>query len=291
MSAAGLNTHRNTIAGMRAPAPVPPSGGSGSGGLPPLDNIRHSSTHSAQRTYRPWTRQQCRVFQRSKSCLSLWAAHGYKGLWVTLTTAPGGDASSLGKHHAELLRRFERKFKYPGIEWWFIKTTEGNGVIHAFWVWKPRDGYRSRPFIVPSEWLSAEWLKIHGAYIVKPKRLHLHDKSAKGLSRYVVNQYVVNQETKSGECALAGMGWSWKRTFGFPVQRTWQHFKKTLINRPKPELYATWEKFLSGAAVMLAGVSWSMSALRASPSLLPLTPAQESAWWLAAYGPDSGRWL
>lgn len=274
-------------------APMPPQGGSGSGAPRPprLDIIPHSSTQSASRPYKQWSAQQCRVFHRAKSCLAVWSSHGYKALWITLTTANNGDASSLSKHHAELRRRFERRFNYPGMEYWHIKTVEGNGVIHAFWAWKPRNGYKQRPFICPNNWLSAEWKKIHGAYITKPRRLHLHGRSANGLSRYVVNQYVVNQETKAGECALAGMAWSWHKTFGFPVVRTWQHFKRSLIDRPKRELYLAWESFLAGNAVVLQGVSTTMAGLRLSPAPVAMSAAQQSAWWKAQYGPAASRWI
>ena len=292
--APSLNAQTGTTGAATGSGPMPPQGGSGSGSPRPprLDQIPHSSTPHARRPFKQWTAQQCRTFHRAKSCLGIWAYHGYKGLWVTLTTARGGSPNLLGKHHAELMRRFERRFNYPGLEYWYIKTTEGNGVIHAFWAWKPQPGYRQRPLIVPAEWLSAEWEKIHGAYITKAKRLYLDDSTSKGLSRYVVNQYVVNQTTKDGECALAGMAWSWHTTFGFPLVKTWQHFKRSFLDRPRVELYAAWESLLAGRTVHVAGVPLSLAVLRsASSAVLPMTPAQSLAWWQSHYGADAARWI
>ena len=77
-------------------------------------------------------------------------------VWVNLSSPVGTDQSKLTARHRELARRVESlvaPFEYLGV-----RTSEGNGVIHAVWVFTPRKGKRVR---VPSyQWLSARWSEV-----------------------------------------------------------------------------------------------------------------------------------
>ena len=227
---------------------------SGSGGLPSLDISGHSSAQQNTREWRPWDRQQKRVFHRSKTILTYWAEHGYTVAWVMLSSSPASDPEKLSRHHGELRRRIERVYGFKGIQFFQVKTTEGCGVIHCYWAWKAPDGYRGRPFIVPQSWLSSEWEKIHGASVVWISRLKLGGRSVSRVTRYVVTQYLVDQE-KGGVSCLDGMSWSWRRTFGFPLVQMWNVFKDTYSGSLRVGLYEKWSEFLAGTPVrLLAGI-------------------------------------
>jgi hypothetical protein len=167
-----------------------------------------------------------------------------------LSTAKGGDANKLSRHHAELRRRVERVYGFTGLQFFQVQTSEGNGVLHVYWAWKAPEGYRGRPFIIPQAWLSEQWEKIHGAPYVWISRLKLGGRSSRRVTRYVVTQYVVNQE-KEGQSCLVHMSWSWKRTFGFPLVKMWEAFKDTYTGPLRVGLFEKWQRFLGGVPVRL----------------------------------------
>lgn len=234
------------------PEEGPDSSGSGSGkpGLPSLDISGHSSAQRTRREWKPWDRQQKRVFHRSKSVLTYWQKNGFAISWVMLSSSPASDSAQLSRHHAELRRRVERRWGFTGLEFFQIKTTEGHGVLHIYWAWKAPAGYRGRPFIIPKAWLDSEWEKIHGAFVTWIARMKTGDKDVLRVTRYVVSQYLVDQE-KGGVSCLAGMSWSWRRTFGFPLVRMWSAFKDTYSGALKVGLYEKWGQFLGGMSVRL----------------------------------------
>lgn len=178
-----------------------------------------------------------------------------------LTTAVGGDASKLPKHHAALRRRAERVWGFKGMEHFQVRTSEGNGVLHIFWAWKAAPGFREKRFYVPKWWLSAEWEKLHGAPIVHIDKLTLSQGSVRDVSEYVVCQYVVNQK-KDNELALEGMSYSWRKTFGFPVVKVWKLFRETYAGVLRQGLIEKWGCFLCGETVMLIRGPCSMELLR-----------------------------
>jgi hypothetical protein len=49
-----------------------------------------------------WTRKQKRGYHRVRSLLWFWECHQFQVLWVTLSTAEGGDAEKLTYHHKQL---------------------------------------------------------------------------------------------------------------------------------------------------------------------------------------------
>jgi hypothetical protein len=188
-----------------------------------------------------------------------------------------------------------------------VETSEGHGVIHAIVAWRPRDGYRQRPFLIPKAWLHAEWEKIHGAWATSVEKVSMHAGSARGISRYIANQYLASQ-TKEGESALVRIAGSWRRTFGFSLGRAWSYFKRAFpvyltVRRDeavKPGFgtryraatqerlkrrYEAWTAFLAGRPVVVAGEVVTPA------HFLPETKPVVSDWWFENYGPQSRRWL
>ena len=76
-------------------------------------------------------------------------------LWVTLSTAEGGNADKLTYRHKQLRQRIERQLGYDGLEYYRVRTEEGHGDLHIFWAWRVPDGERPRRFLISQEWLSA----------------------------------------------------------------------------------------------------------------------------------------
>lgn len=249
---ATLSRESHTEGTRKSPAIMPPKGGSESGevGHPSLDISGHSSAQNNTRTWKPWDRQQKRVFHRSKSILSFWQQHNYTVSWFMLSSSPTSDSLLLSRHHSELRRRIERVWGFTGLEFFQVKTTEGHGVLHGYWAWKAPAGYRGRPFVIPQQWISEQWQQIHGASVVWIARMGMKDKDIARVTRYVVTQYLVNQEIEGASC-LDGMSWSWKRTFGFPLVQMWAAFKDTYTGNLRVGLYEKWTQFLGGMPVRL----------------------------------------
>jgi heme-degrading monooxygenase HmoA len=91
-----------------------------------------------------WTRKQKRGYHRVRSLLWFWECHQFQVLWVTLSTAEGGDAEKLTYHHKQLRQRIERQLGFQGLEYYQVRTEEGHGVLHIFWAWRVPDGERAR---------------------------------------------------------------------------------------------------------------------------------------------------
>jgi hypothetical protein len=151
-----------------------------------------------------WTRKQKRGYHRVRSLLWFWECHQFQVLWVTLSTAEGGDAEKLTYHHKQLRQRIERQLGFQGLEYYQVRTEEGHGVLHIFWAWRVPDGERARRFWISQEWLSSQWQALHGAPVVWIKAYQPSHRSRNRLSRYVISQYVQDQ------CGYVNMCWSWK---------------------------------------------------------------------------------
>jgi hypothetical protein len=207
-----------------------------------------------------WSRKQKRGYQRVRSLLYFWEAHRFQVLWVTLSTAPGGNAEKLTYHHKQLRQRIERHLGYKGLEYYQVRTEEGNGVLHVFWAWRVPDGQRGRQFWIAQEWLSAQWQALHGAPVVWIERYKPGRQSRHRVSRYVISQYVQDQS------GYVNMCWSWKRSLGFPISKMWEELRQQWSDRnayrrirgeieiPRLVLYRTWEDLLAGHAIVLNGV-------------------------------------
>jgi hypothetical protein len=183
------------------------------------------STH--QRAVGEWSRKQKRGYQRVRSLLWFWESHGFQTLWVTLSTAEGGQADKLTYHHEQLRQRIERHLGYKGLEYYQVRTEEGHGVLHIFWAWRPPSGERPRQFWISQAWLSAQWEALHGAPVVWIKAYKPGHRSRNRLSRYVISQYVQDQT------GYVNMCWSWKRSLGFPISSMWEEMRKQTALMPR----------------------------------------------------------
>jgi hypothetical protein len=206
--------------------PCPEGAEGGRGALPPaaLDNNSQGGPSSqgseAQGVLvhgkKVWSRRQKRGYQKVRSFLTVQEAKGNQAAFVTLTGAEGADVSRLRSDRKVLLKRVARHLGYVDIEVLSIQTDEGNGVLHELWGWHVRPGERSRRFYIPQKWLSKNWEEIHGAKIVVIKAYRYGDQSRRRLSRYLISQYLGDQ------CGYVNSTVSWKKTFGFPLRKTWE---------------------------------------------------------------------
>ncbi|HNK76274.1 MAG: hypothetical protein K1X60_00555 [Nitrospira sp.] len=188
-----------------------------------------------------------------------WEAHHFQVLWVTLSTAEGGQADKLTYHHKQLRQRIERQLGFRGLEYYQVRTEEGHGVLHIFWAWRVPDGERARRFWISQEWLSAQWEGLHGAPVVWIKAYQPGHRSRNRLSRYVISQYVQDQS------GYVNMCWSWKRSLGFPMSTLWEEMRNQWSSRnafrrirgeieiPRVVLFKTWEDLLAGHAIWFDG--------------------------------------
>jgi len=176
--------------------------------------------------------------------LCYWEGNGYQILRVDLTSANDSNSDNLRKNFRRLRRRVENVFKFDDIEDFVIETSEGNGVLHMVWAWKPKKGFRQRTFYIPHKWLKKEWEKIHGAYRVYVRQ---YDKGSartrNRVSGYLVSQYMAKQE------GFVRYSYSWRRSLGFPLVSYWNLFKDYWLNYAGSdygEMLSLWECFLQG---------------------------------------------
>lgn len=186
-----------------------------------------------------WNRQQSRTFHRVMTMLYYWEAHDYSIRWITLTSSPDSpDADKLAYNHQRLrqcveradLAYDERQDDYVPmshineLEHVTIRTAEGpegKGVIHTFWAWKPHSGQHARDFYIPQSWMSGQWDRLHDASYVWIEDYGSKDYHDRGhVARYCASQYV----GEHGE-ALETVSWSWGRSLGGALARTWKSVK------------------------------------------------------------------
>jgi hypothetical protein len=118
------------------------------------------------------------------------------------------DFKNLNPHFQTLRKRIERKFMSK-VEYFKVKTNEGNGVLHVVYI-----GCR-----IPQRWLSKAWEEIHNAPIVDIREVRCRTKQ---IARYVASQYVAKQE--QGFNTYQRMSWSWNWVFrGFVA--IWEQLK------------------------------------------------------------------
>jgi hypothetical protein len=187
--------------------PVSSSEGSVS---PSLDCLVAGSISSDTRS---WDGRQKGRYQRALSFNTIIWSRGYQALWVTLTTAEGGSYEKLSEHREELEARIKRKYGYEVLTFW-VKTHEGNGVLHIVWAIKD-----SRAVWIDQKWLSDTWFDIHGAKIVYVRRMGRGKKDGRNVARYMVSQYM------AGQSLFDRYGYSWKR-LGIALACAWKVFKQ-----------------------------------------------------------------
>ena len=191
-----------------------------------------------------WSRQMKRGYQRIMSILNFWEGHEYQIMWLCLTSSRDSEAKLLAEHHDKLKKYVERRFGFEGIEHVSVKTTEGQGVLHILWAWKPKQGFRGQRFFVGQRWLSEKWQEIHRAKVVWISKVDKSIGSKKKLSRYCVTHYCAEQN------GYKYMSWSWRRSFGFPMVASWRWFKG-MSRGDKPHLLKKWSQFMRGERVVV----------------------------------------
>jgi hypothetical protein len=176
-------------------------------------------------------------------------------LWFTLTTREAADNSKLAYDHKRLRMELYRKLNFQGVQFVAVRSRGDKNPslqhLHGLWAWK---GPRS--FYVPQQWLSDEWRRIHGAWIVDIKRVH-----SAGLVRYMVTQYCSSQN------ALQRLSWSWWN-IPFALAAGWETMKRLASVScrgadfkwerhyfiPMAQVVAAWEHLLSDGSALMGDV-------------------------------------
>jgi len=198
-----------------------------------------SLVNNGQSSTCTWGKKHKRQYQRLMTLLYRWEAMGLSIVRLDLTTADGGDPKMMTNHYEKLRRRIGRKIGRK-VQYWWVLTEEGNGVLHTLMA-------AQGSLYIEQEWLSREWGKIHGATVVYIKRYKKGIYSRKRVSKYLVAQYL------AGQLGNVRMGWSWKRTFNIPIAKAWKLFCKLFRNRKFYVLLEKWQTFLRGELVDIDG--------------------------------------
>jgi len=190
-----------------------------------------------------WSRKQRRAYHRVRSFMAACAGRGWPMLFMTLTTAPGGDGRPLAYDVKRLLQKVERELGFNGLVHYMVQTLEGNGVAHLILGWGPSPGERSRDFWIPQRWLAEIWLEIHGARVVDVRAVRKGRPGWSGLARYLIGQYVAGQE------GMVRLSWSWRRLFGFPLVQVWKWWRHWYRGQPFREMVRAWDELMAGGEV------------------------------------------
>jgi hypothetical protein len=135
-----------------------------------------------------------RAYHRILSGLKRQRALRHKVRFITLTTVPGTELDAVGAWWQTLRKRITRKWGIR-LEYWRLKTNEGNGVLHILY---------SGPYI-PQSWLSRAWGEISGAKIVDIRAI----RGEKRLTRYLIGQYLASQEDDYRIYTRQSWSWGW----------------------------------------------------------------------------------
>jgi hypothetical protein len=164
-----------------------------------------------------WDRQQRRIYSKLQSFTVLKSSEGYQLFRVDLTTGIGGNAGLMSAHALELVKRVGRVFGYS-VEYFWVRTAEGHGVMHGVWAVK-----HEKAVYIPQVWLSSQWEEIHGAHRVWIKRISTKG-HLKNAVRYLVNQYLANQSS------IVRCSYSWNKC-KVSLGRGWSSFKKIISSK------------------------------------------------------------
>ncbi|MEO5351004.1 MAG: hypothetical protein H7836_15375 [Magnetococcus sp. YQC-3] len=155
------------------------------------------------------TSQQWIALNRLELSMEYWLNAKLKVYWITLTSSP--NSPDLYSSFKELLKRVERTWQYRP-EYMRVKTSEGFGVLHCFFVFKGRG--------MPNayQWLRETWEDIHGAWNVSIRTIGMMGHDAQRVARYAVTQYAIgSQGTSFVRC-------DWSRFTHLPFSVT-EHLK------------------------------------------------------------------
>lgn len=160
-------------------------------------------------------RKVARAFQRMLTGLQIAQNNKAYIRFMTLTSAPH-QKRRINRSFAVLRLRIERAtFEKDGFvgfkfnRYFCLRTSEGNGVLHiVFW-----------GRFIPQEWLSRNWLDIHGAFRADIRACFTKKRRVDGLVGYLLTNYLTEQPI---ERMSYGWKWAW---LGFC--RCWEHVKET----------------------------------------------------------------
>jgi len=230
----------------------------------PLLDSKAQSSAQEETKKRSLGKKQKRQYQRQLSWLTEAGGRNLQLFRLDLTGSDVSDASLLRRHWQELRRRIKRRYGLY-LDCFVVETSEGNGVLHLV-----VGVAQGRAAWIDQKFLSAEWEKIHGAFIVSIKRMGGKKKDRRCVSFYMVTQYMKNQG--EGGSALVRYSWSWWHA-RIKIGRGWTDFKRIVRfiryrvgrdlrkagresmgfykNVPFPEVIAAWESLLTSGVAKL----------------------------------------
>ena len=156
-----------------------------------------------------WSPKARRWFQRMLSGVTHHEANRRRIRVITLTTSPQGRVEGdLNADFQVLRKRIVRKFGSK-FDYWKLRTSEGNGVLHILYV---------GPWI-PQSWLSKNWGEVHNSPVVWIQEFQ---RRRKRLVSYLMSHYLPAHDEPQ---LYTRMSWSWGWVFrGFCG--AWRYFWK-----------------------------------------------------------------
>lgn len=161
-------------------------------------NIKSSGLESrisaSSPSRKPWGTKSRRAYHRILSGLKRQKVLRKTLRFITLTSSDDSVFLEMNANFQALRKRIMRKWGIR-FEYWKIKTTEGNGVLHILYsgAW------------IPQSWLSRNWDEIHSAKIVDIRMV----RGEKKLTKYLISQYLADQEFQY----YTRQSWSWEWCF------------------------------------------------------------------------------
>ena len=150
-----------------------------------------------------WSPKARRWYQRLLSGVTHHQANRRRLRVITLTSS--SRALDINDSWQVLLKRIRRRWR-SGFEYWKLRTSEGNDVLHIIF---------SGPWI-PQSWLSRSWKEIHASPIVYIQELR---QKRKKLISYLMTHYLPAHDDGR---LYTRMSWSWGWVFrGFAGAWRW----------------------------------------------------------------------
>ncbi len=144
-----------------------------------------------------WSSKARRWYQRVLSGVTHHQANRRQLRVITLTSGPNAPPQSeIGGSWQVLRKRIVRKWGVK-LEYWRLRTSEGNGVLHIIY---------SGPYI-PQRWLSRNWAQIHNSPIVYIQKMRFRRKR---LVNYLMKHYLPAHDQGG---LFTRMSWSWGWVF------------------------------------------------------------------------------
>ena len=158
----------------------------------------------------PWGPKARRWYQRLLSGVTHHTANRRRLRVMTLTTSLEARDRALDVNDSfqVLRKRILRRWPRAGFQYWKLRTSEGQGVLHIIY---------SGPYI-PQAWLSRSWEEIHLSPIVYLQQLR---GKGKRMTNYLMNHYLPSHDSPR---LYSRMSWSWGWVFrGFVGAWKWTY--------------------------------------------------------------------